>query len=192
MERGGKLPYRQEHATSCLRSCCPHHSHADRYSARSFAGFHALGVDGGDGRAGFAARGLASLHVRGLVEAIERAIVTAKIEIAVIRAFGWKVFRDRTPLTSDRMNIHEAVYNLAYVRRADARAAVARGYPMTPSKHLFGRTRGVASERRVSIRPPVARLRIPTGRLRDGLGGAPSIKLPASHFILLLYAPPQH
>jgi hypothetical protein len=38
---------------------------------------------------------------------LQRAVISPKIKIAMDRALRWKIFRDRSPLTASRENVHQ-------------------------------------------------------------------------------------
>src|ERR1035441_10499150 len=79
---------------------CLHHSHADRYKPPFFGAYHALAVDDGGGRACLATVMLPALHIKHMMDAIERAVVAPQVEIIMHRATWRQVFRDRPPLAS--------------------------------------------------------------------------------------------
>src|SRR5882757_206676 len=68
----------------------PHHSHADRYSAPFFSALDALAIDDGCGGAGFAFASLTALHIKRVMNAIERPVVAPQVEIVVHRAAWWQ------------------------------------------------------------------------------------------------------
>src|SRR5882762_5939790 len=73
--------YLPGYGASCPLSSCPHHSHADRCRPPFFGAFHALTIDDGSARAGFALVLLAALHIKRVMDAIERAVPAPQIEI---------------------------------------------------------------------------------------------------------------
>ena len=94
---------------------CPHHSHADRYRAPFFSALDALAIDDGCGGAGFAFASLTALHIKRVMNAIERPVVAPQVEIVVHRAAWRQVFRDRPPLASRAQNIHYPIHHFALV-----------------------------------------------------------------------------
>ena len=61
------------------------------------------------------------------MDAIERAVPTPEIEIAMRRRARRQVLRDRAPLTTRGQNVHERVHDLADIDRA--LVATAFGWP---------------------------------------------------------------
>src|SRR5271163_4402856 len=93
--------------------------------APPFPTFHALAVDDGEGRAGFPLGLFSTPLIEHVMHPLQRAVISPKIEIAMDRAFRWKIFRDRAPLTAGRENVHEAVHHLPHDHRALATASLA-------------------------------------------------------------------
>ena len=56
----------------CLLSIYSHQSHADRYRAPFFSALDALAIDDGSGGAGFVFASLTALHIKRVMNAIER------------------------------------------------------------------------------------------------------------------------
>src|SRR5260370_20159844 len=90
-----------------------------------FRAFHALAVDDGDGRTGFALRSFATLLIQRVVDSFQCAVICPQIEVVVDRAFRRQVFRDRAPLTAGREDVHEAVHHLPHDHRALTTASLA-------------------------------------------------------------------
>ena len=65
------------------------------------------------GGACFAFALLAPLHIKRVMDAIERAVVAPQVEIIVHRAAWCQVLRDRPPLASHAQNIHDRVHHFA-------------------------------------------------------------------------------
>ena len=61
------------------------------------------------GRAGFAAFMFAGSHIEFVVEALQRAVPSPQVHIAVDRAAGRKVLRQRSPLTAMFQHIEQAI-----------------------------------------------------------------------------------
>src|SRR2546429_2381321 len=59
-----------------------------------------LAIDDGGARAGFSFALLSTLHIKRVMDAIQRAVVAPQVEIVEQCAAWWQVFRDRTPLAS--------------------------------------------------------------------------------------------
>src|SRR6202035_2056285 len=87
-----------------------------------FCAFHALAVDDGGSRTGFPLLSFATLLIERVVDSSQRAVIGPQIEVAVDRAFRRQVFRDRTPLTAGRENVHETVHHLPHDHRTLAAA----------------------------------------------------------------------
>ena len=98
----------------------------DRQDSRFFGAFHALTIDDGGGRAGLPLGLLATLHIKGVVDILQCAVVGPQVEIVVDRALRRQVLRDRPPLTAGRQNVHEAVHHLTHHHGPLAPAALAR------------------------------------------------------------------
>jgi hypothetical protein len=62
-----------------------------RYSAPFFCAFHALAVDDSGGGAGLSPDLFAALHIKHVMDILQRAVIGPKIEIIVERALGRKV-----------------------------------------------------------------------------------------------------
>src|SRR3979411_2612497 len=80
-----------------------------------FSALHALAVDDGGGGTGLAFALLAALHIQGVMDAIERAVVAPQIKIVEKRAAWRQIFRNRPPLASRAQHIHDPVHHLAHV-----------------------------------------------------------------------------
>jgi hypothetical protein len=63
-----------------------HRSRADRCRPSFFGAFHALTIDDGGGRAGLSLGLLATLHIKGVVDILQCAVVGPQVEIVVDRA----------------------------------------------------------------------------------------------------------
>ena len=61
------------------------------------------------------------------MDAIERSIIGPQIEIAIDRALGRQILRDRAPLATGREHIHQAVHDIANVDPALPTARLAGG-----------------------------------------------------------------
>src|SRR5271154_2593601 len=85
--------------------------HCPRRSPHSifFGAFYALAVDDGGGRAGVAFALLATLDIKRVVDAIERAVVTPQVEIIVHRAPRRQVLGQRAPLATRAQDVHDPV-----------------------------------------------------------------------------------
>ena len=83
-----------------------------------FGALHALAIDDGGGRAGFAFAVLPALQIQRVMDAIERSVVAPQIEIVEQRAARRQVLRDCSPLASRAQNIHDPVHHFAHVDRA--------------------------------------------------------------------------
>src|SRR5439155_8024255 len=79
---------------------------------------HALAIDDGGARAGFSFALLSTLHIKRVMDAIQRAVVAPQVEIVEQCAAWWQVFRDRTPLASRAQNIHNPVHHFAHLDMA--------------------------------------------------------------------------
>src|SRR4029077_872119 len=66
------------------------------------------------------------LLIEHVMQLLQRAVISPKIEIARDRAFRGQIFRDRAPLTASRENVHEAVYHLPHDHRALTTTSLAR------------------------------------------------------------------
>ena len=63
-----------------------------------------LAINNGNGGAGFALALLSARHIKRMMDAIQRAIVSPQVEIIEQRAARWQILRDRSPLASaDRL-----------------------------------------------------------------------------------------
>ena len=85
-----------------------------------------MAIDDGCGRAGFALALLAALHIKRVMDPIERAVVAPQVKIVVHRAARRQVFRDRPPLASCAQNIHDPVHYFAHIDVALVAAALGR------------------------------------------------------------------
>ena len=100
-----------------------------------FRALDALAVDDRGGRACFARGGFPALDGERLVDALERAVPTPKVEVIVEGRARRQILRDGAPLAAGAENVHEAVDNLAYVDVALVAAAFGRRnqrYDMPP------------------------------------------------------------
>src|SRR2546429_9621323 len=77
-----------------------------------------LAIDDGGARAGFSFALLSTLHIKRVMDAIQRAVVAPQVEIVEQCAAWWQVFRDRTPLASRAQNIHNPVHPFAQLDMA--------------------------------------------------------------------------
>src|SRR3954470_1162792 len=91
-----------------------------------FSALDTLAIDDGSGGAGFAFASLTALHIKRVMNAIERAVVAPQVEIVVHRAAWRQVFRDRPPLASRAQNIHYPIHHFALVDVALVAAAPSR------------------------------------------------------------------
>src|SRR5271165_7046244 len=91
-----------------------------------FRALDALAVDDRGGRARLASGGFPALDVERLVDALERAVPTPKVEVIVEGRARRQILRDGAPLAAGAENVHEAVDNLAYVDVALVAAAFSR------------------------------------------------------------------
>src|SRR5271165_2888729 len=91
-----------------------------------FRALDALAVDDRGGRARLASGGFPALDVERLVDALERAVPTPKVEVIVEGRARRQILRDGAPLAAGAENVHEAVDNLAYVDVALVAAAFGR------------------------------------------------------------------
>ena len=66
------------------------------------------------------------MHIKRVMDAIERAVPTPQIEIVVQRAARRQVLRDRPPLTAGAQNIHQPVDHLAHVDVTPVATALGR------------------------------------------------------------------
>src|ERR1700676_1597147 len=80
-----------------------------------FCALHALAVDDGGGGTGLAFALLAALHIQGVMDAIERAVVAPQIKIVEKRASWRQIYRNRPPLVSRAQHILNPVHHLAHV-----------------------------------------------------------------------------
>src|SRR4029453_4308923 len=103
---------------------CPRHSHADRCRPPFFSALYALAIDDGGARAGFSLALLSTLHIKRVMDAIQRAVVAPQVEIVEQCAAWRQVFRDRTPLASRAQNIHNPVHHFAHLDMALVAAAL--------------------------------------------------------------------
>ena len=70
--------------------------------------------------------GLATAHVKRVVDAIERAVPVPQIEIIVDRRARRQVLGDRPPLAAGAQDIHQTVDDLPHVHRTLVAAALGR------------------------------------------------------------------
>src|SRR4029077_8472634 len=83
-----------------------------------FRALDALTVDDGGARAGFSVGQLTTLHIKRVLEWIERAVPSPQVKIVVPRAARRQVLRDRSPLATGAQHIHQAIDYLAHIDRA--------------------------------------------------------------------------
>src|SRR5436305_4519013 len=69
---------------------------------------------------------LTALHIKRVMNAIERPVVAPQVEIVVHRAAWRQVFRDRPPLASRAQNIHYPIHHFAHIDVALVAAAPGR------------------------------------------------------------------
>ena len=91
-----------------------------------FRALHALAADDGDGRARLSPGEFAALHVERVVDPLQSAVPLPAAEIAMHRAAGRQVLRDRAPLTAGGEHVHDAVDDRALVDLASASAMLGR------------------------------------------------------------------
>jgi hypothetical protein len=85
-----------------------------------------LAIDDGTGGAGFAFASLTALHIKRVMNAIERAVVAPQVEIVVHRA-AWGVGLLGSPAPASRaQNIHDPIHHFALVDVALVAAAPSR------------------------------------------------------------------
>src|SRR5438309_175326 len=97
---------------------------SDRCRPPFFSALHALAIDDGGGRAGFSFAVLPTRHIKRVMDAIQRAVVTPQVEIVEKCAARRQIFRDRTPLASRAQNIHDPVHHFAHLDMALVAAAL--------------------------------------------------------------------
>jgi hypothetical protein len=102
---------------------CPHRSRAGRSSPPFFAALDALAVDDGGRWAGLSGDLLAALHVKRMMDALQRTVPLPQLQIVMQGAARWQVLRDRPPLASSAEDVHQPVDHLAHVNRALVAAA---------------------------------------------------------------------
>ena len=91
-----------------------------------FSAFHTLAVDDGGGGTGFASRLLATLLVKRVVDAIQRAIVPPQTEVPIHGAARRQVLGDVAPLASRAQHVHDAVDDIPRVHFTLAAPALRR------------------------------------------------------------------
>ena len=69
---------------------------------------------------------LPALHIKHMMDAIERAVVAPQIEVVEQRAPRRQIFWDRPPLASRAQNIHHPIHHFAHVDVALVAAALGR------------------------------------------------------------------
>src|ERR1035438_5704059 len=94
--------------------------------AAFFGAFHTLAVDDGGGGTGFASRLLATLLVKRVVDAIQRAVVPPQTEVPIHGAARRQVLGDVAPLASRAQHIHDAVDDIPRVHFTLAAPALRR------------------------------------------------------------------
>ena len=85
-----------------------------------------LAIDDGGGGTGLSFALLAALHIQGMMDAIERAVVAPQVEIIEKRAAWRQILRDRSPLASRTQHIHDPVHHFAHVDVPSIAAAPGR------------------------------------------------------------------
>ena len=91
-----------------------------------FSAFHTLAVDNRCSGARLSGNRLTAFHIELMMDEIERAIPTPKVEIIVQCRARRQVLRDGSPLTAGRQNVHEAVHHLTHDHRALVATTLAR------------------------------------------------------------------
>ena len=88
---------------------------AMRINARAafFGAFHALTVDDSSGGTGFSPLLLAALHIKRMMDTIQRAVVAPQVEIIMHRAARRQVLRKCPPLASRGQDVHDRVHDFA-------------------------------------------------------------------------------
>jgi len=93
--------------------------------------------------------------VEGVMDEVERAVPGPKVEVAVNRALGRQVLRDRPPLAAGRENIDQSVDCLAQIGPPPSAARLARRVARLDQRRdqdlLRGRTAGIESQRQVHV-----------------------------------------
>ncbi len=83
-----------------------------------------------------------------MMDAIESAIPTPQVEIIVQCRARRQVFRNRSPLTAGRENVHQTVHHLAHDHRALV-ARMAKKLKLQESRVVISSERGLAAHRRL-------------------------------------------
>src|SRR3954452_23567880 len=116
----------QDMAFLALDFSCRNHTLADQSRAPFFRALDALAINDRSRRAGVSFGQFSTLHVKRVVDAIQRPIVIPAMEVVVQGAARRKVFGDRGPLASCAQNVHKAVDNLPLVNRTLVAASLGR------------------------------------------------------------------
>jgi hypothetical protein len=82
-----------------------------------FSAFDALAVDDRGGRTSLSVRQFPALHIKRVVQTVERAVIVPAAEVIVQRATRRQIFGDRRPLAARGQNIHQSVDDLALDNR---------------------------------------------------------------------------
>ncbi len=85
-----------------------------------------LAVDDASRRARFTIHGFATLHVKRVMNAIQRAVPVPKVKIIKQRALRRQIFGNITPLASRAQHIHKTIHDFPQLNRALASAAFGR------------------------------------------------------------------
>jgi hypothetical protein len=106
---------------------CLHRSPVGRYSAPFFCAFHALAVDDGGGGAGLSPELFAALHIKRMMDILQRAVVSPQVEIIVERALRRKILGRIAPLAPRAQHVHDPIHNFAHIHLALAAPMFGRG-----------------------------------------------------------------
>ena len=99
------------------------------------SGLGALAVDDRGRRARLAPLLLACSDIERVAEALQRTIQVPQHEVAMRRALGRQVLRQRLPLATGRKHVEDSVQNLADIHLAPAATTLAGGIIGSTSAH---------------------------------------------------------
>jgi len=115
------LLYRQ----GCGASC-PHRSPTDQCSAPFFRALYALTINDTPRWTGLAPHCLAASDIQGVMNALQRHVITPNVKIFEQRATWGQVLGDRSPLASGAQNVHQAIHDLTYIHAPSAATSLGR------------------------------------------------------------------